>query len=181
MSFDALDISASALYAQRMRMDTIASNIANVNTTRNPDGTPGVYRRREVVFSAIYDKTKNKTDTSGNNSDNTSDNNVNTQNTQNAGENNNSDNNILKGSVSMDAPAIATGVSVFQINEDTVTPLKKVYNPAHPDADKDGFVEMPNINIVTEMIDMISATRAYEANVTVIDGTKNIIASALRI
>lgn len=132
MDFNALDISASALNAQRVRMDTIASNIANVNTTRKPDGTPGVYRRKDAILSTI-------------------------------------DNNM------------ASGIKVLEISEDTRTPLKKVYNPSHPDSGSDGYVDLPNVNIVTEMVNMISASRAYEANVTTINATKKMVTEALKI
>ena len=163
MSFDALDISASALYAQRVRMDTIASNIANVNTTRNPDGTPGAYKRKEAVFQAVYDKAMEDGDYGS---------------VQNNGANGTP---LLKGGINFNASQIANGVQVSQIAEDTETPFKRNYDPSHPDADKEGYVDMPNINIVTEMVDMMEASRAYEANITTIDTTKNMIAAALRI
>lgn len=166
MSFDSLDIGASALYAQRVKMDTIANNIANINTTRNPDGTPGVFRRKEVIFAAAYNKAL---DNSNSVSDNVEP------------ELNNQGQFILRGGINNDSPHVANGVTVAQISQDMNTPLRRVYNPAHPDADKDGYVNMPNINIVTEMVDMISASRAYEASITSIDATKSMIASALKI
>jgi len=162
MSFDALDISASALYAQRVKLDTVASNIANVNTTRKPDGTPGAYRRKEVVFETVYNKAIDQNGT------------TNFLSPEMQGD-------MLKGGISYDTPNTASGVSVSKIVEDTNSPLRRIYNPGHPDADKDGYVNMPNINIVTEMVDMISASRAYEANVTTIDASKNMISSAMRI
>lgn len=164
MSFDALNISASALYAQRVKMDTIASNIANVNTTRNPDGTPGTYRRKEVIFEAVYNKALE-----GNNSGSSGFNIPGMQ------------GNTLKGGISFNTPSTANGVTISQISEDQNTPFRKTYNPGHPDADKDGYVNMPNINIVTEMVDMISASRAYEANVTTIEASKSMISAAMRI
>ena len=143
MSFEALDVSASALNAQRTKMDTIASNIANLNTTRGPDGTKDVYRRKDTVFSSIYSESlSNNTGSS---------------------------------------PIISSGVKVLEISEDTSTPLKRVYNPSHPDANKDGYVDLPNVNIVNEMVDMITASRAYEANVTAINATKSMVSSAMRI
>ncbi|MDD3013190.1 MAG: flagellar basal body rod protein FlgC [Candidatus Gastranaerophilales bacterium] len=164
MSFDALNISASALYAQRVKMDTVASNIANVNTTRNPDGTPGTYRRKEVIFEAVYNDAINK-GSNGSASFLPSELQANT----------------LQGGISFNTPNTASGVTVSQIVEDKDSSFRKMYNPGHPDADKNGYVNMPNINIVTEMVDMISASRAYEANVTNIEATKNMIAAALRI
>lgn len=164
MSFDALDISASALYTQRLKMDTVASNIANVNTTRNPDGTPGAYRRKQVAFQAVYNNVSNQYASSPENNDFEL-----------------SFDKTLKGNVSFNTPQVANGVTINQITEDSNTPLRRVYDPSHPDAGKDGYVEMPNVNIVTEMVDMISASRAYEANITAIDTTKNMLSSALRI
>lgn len=161
MNFNALDISSSALHAQRVRMDTIASNIANINTTKNPDGSPGVYRRKQVVFSSMYnDKlAQNNNFTDGSNSSNAS----------------------LKGGIEENVGLASSGVKVLEISEDHTTPLKKVYNPSHPDADKEGYVKLPNVNVVNEMVDMISASRAYEANVTTIKATKSMISSAMKI
>jgi len=165
MDFNALDISSSALTAQRIKMDTIASNIANVNTTRNPDGTPGVYRRKEAIFASVYGNMVNgKNNNGGDNSDDTS------------------TNASLKGSVSENSGLNASnGVKVIQVSDDFKTPLNKIYNPSHPDADKDGYVNLPNVNVVSEMVDMISASRAYEANVTSINATKSMITSAMKI
>ncbi len=162
MDFNALDISASALHAQRVKMDAIASNLANVNTTRNPDGTPGVYRRKEAVFASVYG---NMASDNGNKE---------------------SDDffsgNSLKGSVSESSYSdSANSVKVLQVAEDYKTPLRRVYEPSHPDADKDGYVSFPNVNAVTEMVDMITASRAYEANVTSINATKSMISAALKI
>jgi flagellar basal-body rod protein FlgC len=142
--FGALDIGASALSAQRLRMDTISQNIANANTTRTEDGTP--YRRRIVVFQ----EQSNGIPFSQYLSD------------------------------SSKQQYLGKGVKVSQIAEDP-SPFRKVYDPGHPDADADGYVEMPNIDVVTEMVNMISATRAYEANVTSINTTKSMAMKALEI
>jgi flagellar basal-body rod protein FlgC len=163
MNFNALDISSSALTAQRIKMDAIASNLANVNTTRNPDGTPGVYRRKEAIFSSVYGNAINKK-----------------ENDDFAEDNSGSDADLF-GSVNENANSTMNGVKVAQVAEDFKTPLNRVYNPSHPDADKDGYVNLPNVNTVSEMVDMISASRAYEANVTSINATKSMISSALRI
>lgn len=166
MNFNALDISSSALTAQRIKMDAIASNIANVNTTRNPDGTPGIYRRKEAIFSSIYGNM------------------VNGKNNNDDGDNSDESNTgaDLSGSVSENSgPSALNGVKVLQVSDDFKTPLNKVYNPSHPDADKDGYVNLPNVNIVSEMVDMISASRAYEANVTSINATKSMISAAMKI
>lgn len=166
MSFNSLDISATGLYAQRLKMDAISSNIANINTTRRPDGSIGPYVRKQAVFSAIYDQARQgpvlpSQDLSP--------------------EYDSMSGSIkLKGSVSFDSPLVAQGVTVSQI-EDDKNPFKTVYDPSHPDADKDGFVKVPNINIVNEMVDMMVANRAYEANVASIDASKSMINNALKI
>lgn len=142
--FGALDIGASALTAERLRMDTISQNIANANTTRTEDGTP--YRRRIVVFQEQSGGLPFSEYLSN----------------------------------SSKEMYLGKGVKVAKIAEDP-SPFKKVYDPGHPDADADGYVEMPNIDVVTEMVNMISATRAYEANVTSINTTKSMAMKALEI
>lgn len=127
-----MDISASGLFAQRTRLDTIAKNIANVSTTRTDKGGP--YRRQEVLLSAR------------------------------------SDNDRYSGG----------GVEVASIVESN-DPAKIVYDPGHPDANSEGMVAMPNVNIMDEMVDMISATRAYEANIQAINAVKTMAAKALEI
>lgn len=142
--FTSLDIGASALSAQRLRMDTISQNIANANTTRTEKGTP--YRRREVIFEEMGSLPR-FSDYLAENSKNA---------------------------------YIGSGVRVARIVEDQ-TPFKKIYDPGHPDANSEGYVEMPNVDVITEMVNMISATRAYEANVTSINTTKSIAMKALEI
>jgi len=143
MSFlGSLDISTSALTAQRLRMDVISENIANSNTTRTATGEP--YRRRTVVFSQ-----KKASSFSSYFED-------------------------AKSSMA------AGGVYVSSIVEDP-SAFKLDYNPEHPDADENGYVSLPNVDEVTEMIDMMSATRAYEANVTALNATKGMAMKALEI
>ena len=142
--FSALENSASALTAQRLRMDTISENLANVNTTRTEDGTP--YRRKTVVFQ----EQNNNTPFSSY---------------------------LSKASKKLFAGG---GVRVSQIVE-VQTPFKSIYDPGHPDADENGMVQMPNVDAVTEMVNMISAARAYEANVTAINATKSMASKALEI
>jgi len=142
--FGALDAGASALTAQRLRMDIISQNIANANTTRTENGTP--YRRRIVVFQeSSQGRPFSEYLTSASKE-----------------------------------RYLTNGVKVSRIVEDS-TPFKRVYDPGHPDADEEGYVEMPNVDIVTEMVNMISATRAYEANVTSINTTKSMALKALEI
>ncbi len=142
--FDAINISASGLTAQRMRMDIISKNIANANTTRTDNGLP--YRRQVVVFE------EHKSDVP------------------------------FSAYLTRESRRLiqGDGVKVTAIKEDN-GPYKRVYDPGHPDADKEGYVLMPNVDIVTEMVNMISATRAYEANVTVLNGTKGMAMKALEI
>ncbi len=142
--FNSLNTSASALTAQRLRMDTISQNIANANTTRTENGTP--YRRKIVVF-------EEKSSSAPFSDYLTS-----------------ASKNMLSGG----------GVRVARIVEDQ-SPLKRVYDPSNPDADKDGYVQMPNVDIVTEMVNMISATRSYEANITAINDTKSMALKSLEI
>jgi flagellar basal-body rod protein FlgC len=144
-----LDISASGLSAQRLRMDTIANNMANAETTRNSTGT-GPYRRQVVVFEARPAQPTSK----------------------------------FKGIMQEKiAHQVGNGVRVKEIRElnDAESPYRRVYEPAHPDADEQGYVNYPNVNIIEEMINMISATRAYEANAKVIESTKSMAARALEI
>ena len=137
--FDMLDISASGMTAQRLRLDVISNNIANVNTTRTNEGGP--YQRERVVFQEIRDR-KSFSD-------------------------------YLRESK-------RAGVRVVSIQKDDA-PFKTVYDPTHPDADAEGYVRLPNVNIVTEMVDMISALRSYEANVTAINAAKSMMSKALEI
>ena len=137
-----MDISASGLTAQRMRMDVIRQNIANIDTTRTEAGGP--YRRRVTVFAA---------------------------------KEGNSFAAQLEGAMSAQS---GKGVCVTQIVED-MSEFKRKYDPTHPDADAEGYVSLPNVDEVTEMVDMMSATRSYEANVTAFNATKSIALKALEI
>ncbi len=141
--FNSINVSASGLTAERLRMDIISKNIANANTTRTSAGTP--YRRQVAVFRS------------------------------------------LEGSDFQSALAQATGkattgqgVEVVGVRDD-MTPFKREYNPGHPDADDNGYVLLPNIEVVTEMINMISSSRAYEANVTSMNSMKSMAMKALEI
>lgn len=144
--FNAFNISATGMSAQRVRMDILAQNAANVNTTRTEDGSP--YYRKNVVFQ---EKPANSFST------------------------------ILNSMTGNRNSYIGSGVKVTEIVEDTKTPMKIVYEPAHPDADKNGYVTYSNVNVVTEMTDLIDATRAYEANVTAFNATKAMALKALEI
>lgn len=135
-------LSASGLTAQRMRMNTISSNIANVNTTKTPEGGP--YRRKDVVFESMPDA-------------------------RNFGD-------LVTSSPSSDYQR----VQVSDVVVDRKAPLLK-YEPDHPDANEDGYVAYPNINLMEEMANMIQATRAYEANVSAMQATKDMALGAIEI
>ena len=141
--WDSLKISASALSAQRVRMDTIANNVSNMNTTRGADGGP--YRRQSVLLAERGQDVPFR--------------------------------DFLGRARAGEAGA---GVTVSGIHEDNSAP-RRVHDPAHPDADDEGYVLLPNINIVTEMTDLVGAQRAYEAAVTVLNATKSFAMSALNI
>ena len=131
--FDVLDMGASGLQAQRTRMDTIANNILNANTTRNARGEKVPYRRRFVVFAPGQ-----------------------------AG-----------------APE-RPGVHVAEVRLDQ-SPFRKQFEPGHPDADKDGYVSYPNVDTSIEYVNALEASRAYEANVTMMEVSKSMISASLRI
>ncbi len=144
--FDTMNVSATGMTAQRLRMDTISQNLANVNTTKGSNGE--AYRRKTVVFQEIND-----------------------------GKNFRSHLNryMQKGGAQN-----VGGVKVGRIIEDT-SPLTQVYDPSHPDANDQGYVEMPNVNVVEEMTNLISANRSYEANITAFNASKAMATKALEI
>jgi flagellar basal-body rod protein FlgC len=134
--FDALDISASGLAAQRLRMDTVSANIANLNTTRNAQGQPIPYRRRFAVFSP---------------------------------------NQAARGE-----GAVKPGVHVRKIEQD-MSPFLRKHEPGHPDADANGYVLKPNIDLSIEFVNALEASRAYEANATTMEVTKSMMNATLRL
>lgn len=140
--FNAMNNTASALTAQRLRMDVISSNMANVDTTRGPNGEP--YRRKMVVFEPAQGGFQSY---------------------------------LQKAMATSNAGG---GVKVSRIVEDQ-SPFKMMYQPDHPDADENGYVRMPNVDPLKEMVDLMSATRSYEANVTVFNATKGMMMKALEI
>ncbi len=154
--FNAFDISATGLTAERYRMDTIAENVANANTTRTADGTP--YRRKIVTF------TTQETDDHYRNFGKVLDHIVGKGRTR-------------RNEFSDDM--IGYGVKITDIHEDDETQMNMVYDPAHPDADENGYVTYPNVNIVTEMTNLIDASRAYEANATVFNASKSMATTGL--
>lgn len=140
--FSAMNVSASALSAERTRMNLISGNLANANTTRTPEGGP--YKRKDAVFSAAP----------------------------------------LENSFSRTLDGV-TGKQVRQVQVSRIVedqnPPRVQYDPSHPDADSQGFVAMPNVNVIEEMADMLTASRAYEANVTAVQAAKSMALKTLEI
>lgn len=129
--FGGIKICESGLNAERLRIDIVSSNVANIRTTRTEEG--GAYIRRVPSFIESFDSKMN-----------------------------------------------VSGVEVYKIEKDQ-SPLRKEYDPTHPDANEDGYVEYPNVDILVEMSDLISASRAYESNIETLNAQKNMISKALEI
>jgi flagellar basal-body rod protein FlgC len=136
----ALDISVSGINANRIHMEIIASNLANINTTRTVQGGP--YRRKIPVFSEKSIE--------------------------------------FSEALSNAEKKISGGIEVSQIVEDN-SPLQKVFNPGHPDADSQGYVALPNVSMAQEMVDMVGVSKYYEANITVYNATKRMAQETLQI
>jgi len=147
--FSSINIGSSGLSAQRLKLDVISNNIANVSTTRNPQGD-GPFRRDRVVMEPINQR------------------------------------NVWRSPVYPRGleTGLGQGVKVTKIEKD-MRPLRLVYDPSHPDAiaigPKKGYVEMPNVNVVEEITDMIAASRSYEANLQVVMGARQMFNRALEI
>ena len=151
--FSSFNVNASGMTAQRLRMDTISENIANANTTRTADGTP--YRRKVVVFAEKEMRTEFSR--------------------------------VLKESqarysgLSSRGNWTGKGVKVDRVQEDNWTQMNVVYDPSNPDADENGYVTYPNVNTVTEMTNLIDASRAFEANATAFEASKQLATRGLEI
>lgn len=146
--FASIDTAASGLSAERLRMDIISNNLANVNTTRTESGGP--YRRQLAVFQARRPHTSFL-------------------------ELLHRDPNQMQ-----EEEKVGRGVRVLRVLEDQ-SPLRREYAPEHPDADNEGYVMKPNVNVVHEMVDMITASRAYEANITTVNTSKDMLVRAMDI
>ena len=168
MSFNAFDIAGSGMTAQRIKMDTIASNIANINTTRNPDGSKGVYIKKNVAFRSVL------ADQLSRGPSNFSDNSTDGQFFPETGEFH------INTGIALNEGRRFKGVEVSEIYE-SQNAIKTVYDPSHPDADEDGYVDLPNVNIVEEMVGMVSASKAYQANAAAAENVKTMIQSAMNI
>lgn len=140
--FNSINVSASALTAEKTRIDIIAKNMANVNTTRSTGGMP--YRRQMPVFQENKGKPFS--------------------------------NYLSKYSNKVNGE----GVKISKIVEDD-SPFKLAYEPGHPDADENGYVKMPNVDVIKEMVDLISAQRSYDANITAMNASKSMLMKALEI
>ncbi len=146
--YSSIEVSASGLSAERLAMDVIANNLANVNTTRTPEG--GAFKRQLVVFAQKTDPTVQASF------------------------------DPLATPTAAETASNLNGVQAVGIISDP-GPDRMVYDPTHPDADAAGYVHMPNIDVVKEMVDMIAASRAYQANVTAIQESRNMGNAALNI
>lgn len=154
--FTSFNISASGMTAQQLRSDIISQNIANSNTTRTSDGTP--YVRKAVVFT---EKTlTGATVIKGANSNGAS---------------------FASALRNASGGRLGDGVKVTSVYEDTSTDMNMVYDPSHPDADENGYVTYPNVNVVQEMTDMIDASRSYEANISAFNASKSMATKGLSI
>jgi len=147
--FSSINIAATGLSAERVRLDVIANNMANVNTTRTTEGGP--FRRSRVIMRPRVESPYWRSPFLPDSMDN----------------------------------GIGRGVRVAEIQEDFATENPLRWDPTHPDAiqsgPREGYVELPNVDIVTEMVDMISASRSYEANASIIEGSKAMFQRALDI
>jgi flagellar basal-body rod protein FlgC len=146
--YSSIEVSASGLSAERLAMDVIANNLANVNTTRTPEG--GAFKRQLVIFAQ-----KQEVDP-------------------------NASMDPLDTSADADPGKSHDGVQAVGIISDP-GPDRMVYDPTHPDADVNGYVHMPNIDVVKEMVDMIAASRAYQANVTAMQESRGMGNAALNL
>lgn len=140
--FNSMNVSSSALAAERTRMNLISSNLANANSTRTPEGGP--YKRKDAVFAATPVQT--------------------------------GFNRVLDSATGREVRQ----VEIMQVVEDQKPPRMQ-YDPSHPDANPQGYVAMPNVNVVEEMADMINATRSYEANVTAVQAARSMALKTLEI
>ncbi len=152
--FSSINIASSGLTAQRTRQDVIADNIANANTTRTTEGGP--FRRSRAIFAPRSESQQPVWRSE-----------------------------FLPQALDSGRAGAGDGVRLVGIEKDMDSEPRLVYDPTHPDAIQDGeragYVEMPNVNIVDEMVDLISAARSYEANTRVVDGARSMFQSALDI
>lgn len=163
--FSAIKISGSGLRGQRTKMDVVARNLANAETTRTADGTP--YRRQRAIFKQMLgDRIRRHQGSMGRNP---------------------AEDMVRTDPRHMVPPSTRPGANTPDGVSSTVgvapdsSEFRVVYDPGHPDADADGYVLMPNVNPISEMVDMITASRAYEANVSAVQAAKDMFNDALKI
>ena len=162
--FEAIRISGSGMKGQRVKMDVVARNLANAETTRTAEGTP--YRRQRAVFREVLEQrvTQQRERLSGH----------------------------AAGGPTRTHPEHLAGLRPLGIDADSAittavdtapdaSEFRVVHDPGHPDADEDGYVLMPNVDVITEMVDMIAASRAYEANISAVQAAKDMFNQALKI
>jgi len=160
--FGMMDTSGEAMQAERMRAEVVAANMANAETTRTSAGGP--YRRQHVVFAANQGDPEFLDSMS-----------------EAAGTSSPGQTAIRMPALGLpDSSVVAPGVHITQVMEDPAPPLKR-YDPGHPDAGQDGYVSYPDINPLTEMVDLMGATRAYGLNSSAVQAEKGMISSALEI
>mgnify|MGYP001029941400 FL=1 len=145
-----IDIIGSGFTAQHLRMDVISENVTNMNTTRTADGETGAYRRKVVVFQAEEGRNSFREALAA----------------------------ARNGQVSNRSGIRTAGVRVAGIEEDP-SDFKLKYDPDDPDANEDGYVELPNVDLVKEVADAMSASQSYSANVTAFNLLKNVVSAAL--
>ena len=146
-----LNIIGSGMTAQQVRLDVISENITNMNTTRTEDG--GAYRRKVVVFQAETNKNGFRTALSRAAA--------------------------RGGTVSSGRVRQAGGVRVVEINDDEQTEMPFVYDPTHPDANEAGYLQLPNVTLVKEVTDAMAASQAYNADITLYNTFKQVVARGL--
>lgn len=168
--FGAIRISAAGLRGQRVKMDVVARNLANAETTQTAEGTP--YRRQRAVFQEVLGEKLSQHRLAMGRDEETP--------------------LMLTEPGHMAPPSggatagfadagLATGVDTEVTTAPDASEFRVVYDPGHPDADESGYVLMPNINPINEMVDMITASRAYEANVSAVQSSKDMFSDALKI
>lgn len=140
---NAFDISVSAINAERMHMELIASNIANINTTRSVGGGP--YKRKSLSYAEVPLSFSEELD------------------------------------FASDRLESKSGGVAAKIYEDKYSPIQRVYNPGHPDADENGYVSLPNVSLSTEMADLVYSSKLYEANISVFNATKKMAQETMQI
>ncbi len=165
--FESLRVSATGMSSQRVKMDVVAQNIANAETTRTAEGTP--YRRQRAVFQQVLERKLARLQLQR------------LRATGGASSLTRTDERHLPGGLRLTRQDGAEGVSVDVGRAPDASEFRVVFDPGHPDADAEGYVLLPNVNVINEMVDMITASRAYEANVSAVQAAKDMFAKALEI